>query len=156
MLAKEIMRKRVITVTPETTLREVARIFLDNRISGAPVVDGFGRLVGVVSQTDLVRRDREASLEDVPAYHQDPEEARLPSGLHIEDPDYACVKDVMTPKAITFEEDRPIYLIARTMLRERIHRVVITRQGRLCGILTSMDLLKALMDAIEKNAAPAV
>lgn len=156
MKAKEIMRKSVITLDPEMTLREAAQLFLEHRITGAPVVDQDGSLLGVVSQTDLVRRDREAPVSDVPGYHQEPEETRLPSGLHVETPDYARVRDVMTPKVVSFEEDRSVREIARAMLRKRIHRVVITRRGTLCGILTTMDLLSALLRSTDQEPGPAV
>lgn len=121
MLARDIMHRKVKTLTPETSIREAAKLFSDRRITGAPVVSREGHLVGVVSQTDLVRR----------------EGAR------------ARVEQIMTPWAVSFEEETPVLELARQMLRKRIHRVVITRDGKLSGIVTTMDLLKALMERQE-------
>lgn len=153
MLAKDIMRSRVITVTPQMTVKEVARLFCDRRITGAPVVGPGGRVVGVVSQTDLVRQERESSPREVPVYHQEAEERAGPGGFHYEDPDYSRVEQVMTPWAISFGEDTPVVELARQMLAKRIHRVIITKGGRLCGIVTSTDMLRALL-AMSQKAKP--
>lgn len=145
MQAKEIMKKNVVTVTPKMTLREVAQIFTDKHITGAPVVGPAGDLVGVVSQTDLVRHDREASPVEVPYYHQQPEEGARAGGFHMEVPDLTRVEEVMTPWAVSFEEDTSVMEIAKQMLKKHIHRVVITRAGRIAGIVTSMDMLRAFV-----------
>ena len=145
MKTKDIMRKRVITAFPEMTLKELADLFIERHITGAPVVDHQGKLLGVVSQTDLVRREHEAAPQEA-NYHFEPEDLRIRRGFHVETPDYARVRDVMTPKVITFEEDTPIREIAKLMLQKHVHRVVITREGRLCGIVTTMDMLKILLD----------
>lgn len=144
MQARELMRRRVITATPEMTLKELADLFVNRRITGAPVVDRIGKTVGVVSQTDLVRHEHEAGTPEVATYHIEPEELQIKRGFQIEAPDFTRVKDVMTPKVISFEETTDIAEIASLMLRRRIHRVVITSKGKLAGILTSMDMLKAI------------
>lgn len=118
MLAKDIMRRRVITVTPRMTLEETARLLTTRGISGAPVVGPRGEVVGVISLKDLVW------FENEPARR---------------------VEQAMTPWSVSFEEDTPIEEIARQMLAKRIHRVVVTRGGELCGIVTSMDMLRALL-----------
>ena len=155
MQAKDVMRKPVVTVPENMTLRELATLFIERRISGAPVIDEKGRLLGVVSQTDIVRRDRERAAEvEVPSYYSEGDRAVYTSGFQVEDPDYTRVRDVMTPAVLSAAEDAPIEEVARFMLRKRIHRVVITRDGRLCGIISTMDMLRALLDALE-GAKPA-
>ncbi len=144
MLAKDIMRPHVLTLTPGMTLREAARLFSLKHITGAPVLGPTGQVVGVVSQTDLVRRERDSSPQETPLYHRDHEEWLVGDGASGEDADVTCVAQVMTPWAISFEEDTPVAELAQQMLSKRIHRVLITRQGDLCGIVTSMDMLKAL------------
>lgn len=147
MLAKDIMRKHVVTVKPHTTLRELARLFIEKKISGAPVVDLDGTLLGVVSQTDLVRRDREASPEaEVPDYYRREDKDYNAKGFEVENPDLTRVRDVMTPAVMSSDETAPVESLAKTMLAKHIHRIVITRGGRLCGIVTSMDMLKALLE----------
>lgn len=118
MLAKDIMRKRVVTVTPKMTLEETAKLLTKRGISGAPVVGPRGEVIGVISLTDLVW------LENEPARR---------------------VEQAMTPWGVSFEEDTPVKELARQMLAKRIHRVIITRDGGLCGIVTSMDMLHALL-----------
>ena len=121
MHAKDVMRKRVITTTPKMTLKETAALFKKHGISGAPVVCPQGRVVGVISMTDLVW------LESEPRR----------------------VEQAMTPWSVSFEEDTPVKEIARQMLAKRIHRVIITRDGELCGIVTSMDMLHALLKLLD-------
>jgi CBS domain-containing protein len=155
MLAREIMRRKVITAGPEMTLQELAGLFIEEKISGAPVVDHEGRLLGVISQTDLVRRDREMSPElEIPSYYHGGDREACPRGFQIEDPDFTRVADVMTPVVLSAEEEAPVEEVARLMLRKHVHRVIITRHGRLSGIVTSMDMLKALLAVGEKAGAP--
>lgn len=144
MQAKDIMRRNTITAIPEMTVSEVAQLFRDHRISGAPVVDMDGALLGVISQTDLVRRDCEKALAaEEPASGSEP---GLPlEGFQVQEPDYTRTREVMTPAVISAEEDTPVEELARRMLKSHIHRIVITRRGRLCGIVTSMDLIRAVL-----------
>lgn len=146
MKAGEIMQKRVITVPPEMTLKELAKLFIERRVTGAPVVAADGKLVGVVSQTDLVRRDRETPVEvEVPGFYADGEKVVFSSGLKVEEPDYTRVRDVMTPAVFCAEESTPVPELAKFMLRKRIHRVVITAAGKMRGIVTTMDMLRAFL-----------
>lgn len=152
MNAREVMRTDVLTARPEMTVHELAQLLTDNHISGVPVVDDDGRLVGVVSQTDLVRHELEpAELAAAPAYYREPERA-MPSGYHSEAPDYTRVSEVMTPTVITGEEEMPVKDLARLMHKRHIHRVIITRNGTVRGIVTSMDLLGVLVKLLGKGS----
>lgn len=156
MLAKEMMQKNVISVNPDMTLRELAKVLIDRGISGAPVVDESGRLLGVVSQTDLVRRDREAApMTDVPGFYRDEGKSAYAGGYQIEDPDFTRVRDIMTPAVISATEEASVRQVGSMMLRQHIHRVIITRGGKLCGIVTSMDILRALLTPSPKPAGKA-
>lgn len=148
MLAKDIMRKDVVTVPPFMTLKELALLLDERRITGAPVVDGQGKILGVVSQTDLVRADREAAPGTVASYHRQADEAASSAGFHLEDPDRTRVEQIMTPGGLSLEESASAEEVARLMLGHRIHRILITRAGRLCGIVTSMDMVRAYLDAV--------
>ena len=121
MLAKDVMSRKVVTLTPGLPLAKAAALFEKHAISGAPVVGPDGGLIGILSQTDILG-------------------ARRP-GLRVE--------QAMTPWAVSFEEDTPVRELARQMRAKRIHRVVITRGGAICGIATSMDLLRALVDLLD-------
>lgn len=153
MLAKDIMRRRVITVERWLSLTELAKIFEERRITGAPVIDEEGAILGVVSQTDLVRTRREASA-GVALYHRELEEPTSSLGIHFEEVEQGRVESIMTPGAIAFDENVPVEVVAEAMLERHIHRVLITRGKRLAGIVTSTDMLKAVV-ALAKEKAPA-
>lgn len=144
MIASDIMRKDVITVRENQTLKELAQVLLDNGITGAPVIDKRGALVGVVSQTDLVRREREESpVHEAPIYHQDVDRWLGRHGFQVEAPDFVYVRDVMTPTVLSADVGTPVSALARRMSDKHVHRLVITRNGALAGIVSSMDILRA-------------
>ena len=153
MFAKDIMRKDVVTVAPYMTLKELAQTLDDNGISGAPVVDAKGKVLGVVSQTDLVRADREKGAVDIGFYQKETDESASARGFHYEAPDHRRVEQIMTPGGITCSENAPIGDIARLMLARGIHRVLVTRDGALLGIVTTMDLLRAYSGAPKPKPA---
>lgn len=134
--AKDVMQERVVTVRPNLLVRELAKLLDEKRISGAAVVERGGRIVGVVSKSDLVHHELEG------ADHYVWEEGAMPRGFHVESPDRAVVADIMTPGVVEAAPDAPLSALARLMRRRRIHRVFITEAGRLRGIVTTLDLLK--------------
>lgn len=153
MVIKDVMRKRVITVDRWLTLAELAKVFAEKGITGAPVVDERGAILGVVSQTDLVRARREQS-DGVPLYHTELDGVPRSLGIHIEEIGAGRVEDIMTPGAICFEEDAPVGLVADAMRERHIHRVLVTRGKGIVGIVTSMDMLKAVSE-LAKGRKPA-
>ena len=154
MRAKNIMRKQVITVESWLTLQELAKIFEEKQITGAPVVDEAGAVVGVVSQTDLVRTRSEAPA-GVPLYHRELEEPTRAIGMHFEELEETRVERIMTPGAISVDEETPVEELAKVMVERHIHRLLVTRNNRLAGIVTSMDLLRALVTLAKKRPARA-
>lgn len=153
MLAKDIMRRKIITVDSRLTLPELARILKENNISGAPVVGPSGSVVGVVSQTDLVR-SRQEPASDVASYHREADGPSLSLGIHFEEPAQTRVEQIMTPGVISFDEETPVEKVAGAMLEKHIHRVLITRGDTLVGIVTTMDTLRALI-ALSRRKIPA-
>jgi CBS domain-containing protein len=151
LTAKDVMNTEVLTVRVDLTVRELAAFLIEHQISGAPVVDEGGRLVGLVSVTDVAQNDAERPdlVDDrsSPAVamrgweeRMNPEDIRP---LHIESDDL-LVRDIMTPTVYTVPEDTPVAKIARTMVAGRIHRLLVTRGGRVVGIVTSLDLVGLL------------
>jgi len=136
MKASDLMSRAVITVGPLTEISAAARLLVEKGITGAPVVDHEGRLLGVVSQTDLTRFQAQTPIDGW--------EERSEPGLSREATPVAAV---MTPAPVTCAESTPIDEVARLMLERRIHRVLVVTDGRLAGIVTSMDLLRALPSA---------
>ncbi|MGH8067847.1 MAG: CBS domain-containing protein [Candidatus Entotheonellia bacterium] len=146
-VAKDIMNPNVVSVTDTMDLREAAKIFMEEAITGAPVVDEMGNLVGVISQSDLVEyelaTERELTVE-APFYRQPYDDALDPSrGFQIEEMSADTVKDVMTPFLVTVAEDTPIREVAARMAKASIHRlIVVDEDQQLRGIVTSMDVLR--------------
>ena len=143
MRAHQIMTRNVITVTPDTTIAEAARIMLDNQISGLPVVDGSGKLVGILSDGDFVRRSeigtqrrRGPWLRFFVGPGKAATEFVRSSGRRVE--------EVMTPDPITASEDTTLDALVDKMEKNNIKRVPITNSGRITGIVTRTNLLRAV------------
>lgn len=147
MLAKDIMTWDVITVRPEEDVEKVAQLLLDNKISGVPVVDADHRIVGMITEKDLMIKATELkvpfyiTLFDSIIFLENP--IRLKNDLK----KYGAsqVKDAMTKRVQSVEEDTPVHEIAELMQKENINRVPVVRHGKVIGIVTRNDLLKSLI-----------
>lgn len=143
MRASDVMTSNVISVSPDMTVREVARIFVDNGISGAPVLDADGHVVGMISEGDLLRRSeigteertRTSWLDFWSASH----EARDYIKTHAE-----RVRDVMTTGVVSVQPDTPLAEVAGILETRRIKRVPVTKAGQLVGIVSRANLVQAL------------
>jgi CBS domain-containing protein len=147
--AREIMVDNVITLSPEMTLHDAWECLFENRISGAPVVDHNGHVVGVLSQTDLVRETFAGGLSDFPSnsfYYDLPFHYTGGDGWKelAEKLKNVSVNDAMTSDPICVNASDSISTLARIMRTNRVHRLIITEDKKLIGIVTSLDLLKAL------------
>ena len=162
LTAADVMNPQVLAVRPDMTVHELAEFLTENQITGAPVLDRNGRLVGVVSETDIIEseseragmvRDRSDPEFDLRGWEDsaNPDEIR---DLHVESADL-FVRDIMTPAAYTVPHDTPVPRLAQTMVAGRIHRLLVTREGSVVGIVTSLDLLKLLVTDRGKAAIPA-
>ncbi|MDR7440505.1 MAG: CBS domain-containing protein [Armatimonadota bacterium] len=141
LLARDVMTSPVITVRPDTPVKEVARLLLTHHISGVPVVDENGNLVGILTEADLLHKERpesheEGSLLRLLRRGQIAEAERKASGL--------LARDLMTSPVITIHEDTPLREAAALMTRHRINRLPVLRAGQVVGILSRADVLKAL------------
>jgi CBS domain-containing protein len=146
-VAKDIMNPHVVSVTDTMDLREVAKMFIKEGITGAPVVDELGNLLGVISQSDLVEYEVATEHEltvEAPFYRRPYDDALDPSrGFQIEAMSADTAKDVMTPYLVTVEEDTPIREVAARMAKFGIHRlIVVDEDQQLRGIVTSIDVLR--------------
>ena len=152
MRSKDVMTTNVVTVGPDTDVRTIARSLIERGISAVPVVDHAGRVIGIVSEGDLMRR-AEAGTERRPSWWLElfasPEEKAR---------DYAkshglTAKDVMSRPAVTVAEDAPLGEVATLLERHRIKRVPVVRDGAIVGIVSRANLLRGL---VAREAAPAV
>lgn len=151
ILARDIMTRNVITVSMEMDLQSAALVFAAHSISGAPVIDGDRMLVGVVSGRDLVRHTAR-HLADAPTSAKFSSAelntlAELRHDFEAQRGSVLKVLDIMTPYAVSAAEETPALEVAQIMCREKVHRVLILDEGRLTGIVTSMDLVRAVANS---------
>ena len=149
MKAKDVMTHSVLTVGPSTPINEIARLLLERHVSAVPVVDPANRILGIVSEGDLMRRPETGT------------ERRLSWWLRIiADRDtlareYAKshgseAQSIMTREVVTVKEDAELAEIAQILEKKRIKRVPVVREGRLVGIVSRANLLQGL--AVKKGA----
>ena len=140
------MTREVITIGLEASVEDLAKLLEERRISGVPVLDAQGNLVGVVTQSDLVQRSRD--LELPPALNI------LDLHLFLETPSHFQkrlekllgnkVKDVMTVDPVTVAPDTPVKEIARLMSGKGMHTLPVVEAGKLVGIVGKLDLIRGL------------
>ncbi len=152
MKASDVMTRRIVSVTPEATVLEAVRLMLQNHISGLPVIDATGNLIGVVTEGDFLRRaetgtqrKRSRWLELLVGPRALAEEYVHAHGRKVE--------EVMTADPITISEDTPLEEVVRAMERHRIKRLPVVRGKNVVGIVSRANLMHAL--ASLGRAAPA-
>ncbi len=158
LLARDLMQRQVLTVSPETPLLDVHRLFVEEEINGAPVVGDDGIVIGVISSHDLLRavEEEHETGAAMPIYFRDHLEFSGPDWVSApEDMQdrlaQLSVADAMTDQIVTVDVQASVAEVARTMRRNRIHRVLVVEDGRLVGILSTFDLVSVL----EKEAGGA-
>lgn len=140
--AADVMVREPLCVQRSTTIQELVRLFEENSISGAPVIDSQGRVVGVVSKTDLIRRCTEGSSEFAPALFFELMSDHGGADADLSRNEHICVEDFMTEYPVTVKPGTFASAVARRMYEGRIHRVVVIDEERFpVGIITSLDLL---------------
>ena len=155
LVAKDVMNPEVLTVREDMTVQEVATILVENEISGAPVEDAEGRLVGVVSLTDIAMTAAENSGIEREQTNPDyfvrgwedkaSSDEMLKEGLHVE-AEGVPVSEIMTPALYSVPEETPVSKIAETMIDGHVHRLLVTRNKQVVGIITTSDLLGLLVE----------
>ena len=143
MKAHDVMVSPVITVKPTSSVRDVAKLLLERRVSAVPVVDDGGKIVGIVSEGDLLHRG-EAGTERQYAWW-----LRLLATDEALAAEYVKahargVADIMTRKVITASPDTPLHEIAKLLEKNAIKRVPIVRNGQLVGIVSRANLIQAV------------
>jgi CBS domain-containing protein len=121
MIAREIMTSKVYTVSPEASVQEAAQLLAREHISGVPVVDKDGKIIGVITEADIIRK---ATRE----------------GLH--------VADIMNPEPVVVDEETWIDQIARLLTERNIKRVPVMHEGKLVGIVCRSDIVQAVAQGL--------
>ena len=149
MKAADVMVSNVVTVGVNASVGEVAAILLNNHISGAPVVDDKGELVGIVSEGDLIRRP-EIGTTKRHSWWLELISTKWGSATEHIKSHSRKVADVMTREVITAKPDTPLGDIAAMLERNRIKRVPIVEGGKLAGLVSRANILQALASATKK------
>lgn len=134
----DLMTEGVVSVKPTTTLREAAALLVEKRISGMPVVNDENEVVGVVSEADiLVKAGGRPSRRRVLGWLLEPD-------FGIEDKIRAeTVGEAMSAPALTIASHRPVHEAARLMVAESVNRLPVVQDGKLVGIITRADIVRA-------------
>ena len=151
MKAKDVMTADVVTVAEDASVNEAIRLMLQRKISGLPVVDKSGTLVGMVTEGDFLRRSELGTERHAPRWI----EFLAGPGKLAEDYVHAKgrkVGDVMTDKVHAVDEDAPLNEVVETMERRRVKRVPVLRGRTLVGIVTRANLLRALAGMQQSSA----
>jgi CBS domain-containing protein len=117
MIARDIMTHRVYTITPEASVQEAAQLLTRERISGVPVVASDGRLIGIVTEADVIAKATSSDLR---------------------------VKDIMSREVIMVAEDTPVGDIAQLLTERKIKRVPVVQEGKVIGIVSRADIVNAV------------
>ena len=141
--AKDIMTKDVITVKPDTTIEELARTLMKDQISGAPVVDDKGKLVGIVTENDLISKNSRLHIPTILRLF----DAYIPLGTSRLETDIKrmtanTVKDICTKEVVTIDSETSLEYIATLITEKKIHLLPVLKEGKLVGIIGKKDLIK--------------
>jgi len=152
--ARDIMSKDVVWISDDMEVSQATKLFVDEMISGAPVVDEEGAMVGVVSFRDFARSDvvegRLSAEGSEPSTTFFQESWDLPltreeaDSFHLEKNAELLVRDVMTPTLFYVDVDASVQDVAEMMLKGRVHRMVVLEDQELAGMITTMDMLKVV------------
>jgi CBS domain-containing protein len=152
MIAADVMTRNCVTIAPDATVEEAVNLMLTRQISGLLVVDGAGDLAGIITEGDLLRRDELGTERNRPWWlrllvspaRQAADFTRA-NGRH--------VRDVMTEDVISIGQDAPLEDVVETMEKNRIKRLPVTAGGKVVGVVSRSDLLRALIGRV-RNAEP--
>jgi CBS domain-containing protein len=144
--AKDIMTKDVLTVGPDTSLEEFAALLMNNQVSGAPVVEADGRLVGIMTENDLINQNKRLHIPTVVSF--------LDAAIYLESSKKFAdevkrvtatrVGDLCTRKVVSISEGTTLTDIATIMAEQKVHLLPVVSGGRVVGIVGKRDVVRAV------------
>jgi len=147
MKAKDFMTTDVLIVHPETTVRELASLFVDRQVSGAPVVDQNGKLVGIITEADLIEQNKNLHIPTVITLFE--------AVIYLENPRHmeeeikemmaSTVADLAKKDVVTATEETDIHEVATLMSEKHVHLIPVMRGETVVGIIGKVDMVRALM-----------
>ncbi len=143
--AKDIMTRDVIIVKPDTTIEDLARLFMRHQINGTPVVDDNGNLTGIVTENDLISKNSRLHIPTIVRLF----DAFIPLGtsrLEVEIKKMAAftVGDICTRDVTTIDEETSVEDIATIMTEGKIHILPVLKEGKLIGIIGKKDIIRGM------------
>jgi CBS domain-containing protein len=152
MIVADVMTRNCISIAPEATVEEAVHLMLSRRISGLFVVDKTGELAGVVTEGDLLRREELGTQRHRPWW------LRLLASPARQAADFTRanarhVRDIMTENVLSIPQDAPLEDVVETMEKNRIKRLPVTADGKVVGVVSRSDLLRALIGRV-RNVEP--
>lgn len=151
LTAADIMTREILPAYDSWDIITLAEFLIANGISGAPVIDEEGSLRGVVSVTDIARFTVEDDAAEERRYaHQFYtdrilfEDDELDEGIEVREDDGTRVENIMTPMVFSIDEDTELTEVCRAMVEHHIHRVFVSKEGRITGLISALDILAAL------------
>ncbi|HUU28747.1 MAG TPA: CBS domain-containing protein [archaeon] len=133
MKVKELMTRNVLAVKKDLSIRKLVKLLDKHKITGAPVVDDDGKLIGIVSSKDVIR-----AIDHLIRVHVSIEEQQENKGK------FNWIEGVMTPNVITALEDDDVQDVFKIMVDRKIHRIPVVRDNKPVGIISSLDACKLL------------
>ncbi|TQV85712.1 CBS domain-containing protein [Exilibacterium tricleocarpae] len=150
--AQDVMSTQVMPVYEDWSIKRLADFFVDNQIAGAPVVTGGDQLTGVVTITDIMKFESASADDDTIAVTRDHYDSIARDTLDAQElrklsagaSTICTVDSIMTRDVIHIDATTPLFNACATMLKNDVHRLFVTRQEKVIGVITSMDLLKPM------------
>jgi len=145
--AQDIMKTGVITVSPETTVEELGRLFIERGISGAPVVSADGKLYGIVTENDLIKQNRRFHIPTIIRLFDAfiPLEGSSSMEKEIRRMSASRVSEICTREVVTVAPETPLQEIATIMSEKGIHLLPVIDAGKIVGIIGKMEVIKGSM-----------
>lgn len=141
---KDIMSIDLVSIKENTSIRDAIKILSNNDISGLPILDQDGSLVGVVSKADIIEKESSHAFYTFP-FREDIELKCLEDSKFFDD----AVSTIMSKDLFTIEPDATVAEMAKIMYEKKIHRLLVSEYNKLVGIVTTFDVLKLLATSDE-------
>lgn len=163
--ARDVMTSDVTTVTQDTPASDLIKLFRESHFTGVPVVDGDGKAVGLISETDILRglayaltpptkdRPRVQGKRGTSAYLLEDVPENLEIGNVVGGLLRRTVRDLMTPVLVACRPDEPLAVVCETMGWKEVHRIVVTGDdGEVVGLITSLDMVRQFGEHLRKGS----
>ncbi|MEY4731330.1 MAG: hypothetical protein RL681_276 [Candidatus Parcubacteria bacterium] len=144
MKIRDVMESKVIAVRPDTTYEEAGRLMIEHDVSGLPVTDAEGRLVGLISEKDLFKALYPGEAEFAVALDESYQDQEMQEA-NVNDMRKHLVSRYMTKRVLTLAPDTPVLKAGGIMLAHHVHRIPVVDNGKLVGIVSREDIYGAIL-----------